>query len=286
MKESGQLGTHLIVEKEKLLVSSCGYQPPNLSIETIWMSTWVAYDPEEEFFVHAIINRRKRLDGNLEYLVEWVGEWADTWEPRDTLLQQGFHEEIALLDEWYRSEEDLIFSEFALHHRDGLNYIGASADGRCAFRAVQYACILWGNDSWYTDDLMDRFVQRRKNMGDPLPTIGISDWRILRDFIWYGNQTCTLPACPVDLKIFKKNLLNRCVRDLQVLISLVQSLPHGIYICAGYNRQHRGHAFLLLHALDGCFATDEDFCQEPLASYLAPWWFGGCFLRSFELRDF
>ena len=141
-------------------------------------------------------------------------------------------------------------------------------------------------NTWVAYDPWYRFIQRRDEMGKPLPADGIPDWKVLRDFIWYGNQTCTLPACPFDLKIFKKNLLDRRVQKISVLISLVQSLPYGIYICAGYNRRHRGHAFMLLHALDGCFATDEDFVQEPLASYLASWWFGGYFLRSLELRDF
>ena len=261
------------------------HQPPNYSIDTRKMGTWVEYDPSEAFAVHAIINRSENVDGSFDYLVEWVGEWEDTWEPRELLLKQGFHEEIKLVDTWYQSKEDWSFHEFAQRYCDGLNYIGASSDGRCAFRAVQYACLLWGNDSWYSDDLVNRFALRRQDMGNPLPPNGISDWKVLRDFIWYGNQTCTLPACSVDLKIFKKNLLNCNVREIPVLLSLVQSLPHGIYICAGYNRQHIGHAFMLLHALDGCFATDEDFFQEPLASYLAPWWFGGYFLRSFELRD-
>jgi hypothetical protein len=248
------------------------------------MSVWVAFDPDEKFLVHAIVNRRERNSG-FDYLVEWVGEWADTWETRYSLLKQGFKEEIELVDAWCESNEDVSFIQFARQYRGGLNFIGAFSDGRCAFRAVQYACLLWGNDSWYSEDLVNRFAQYREDMGDPLPSIGIPDWRILRDFIWYGNQTCTLPAYPIDLKIFKRNLLNCCVREITVLLSLVKSLPYGIYICAGYNRQHHGHAFMILHALDGCFATDEDFFQEPLVSYLDPWWFGGYFLRSFELRD-
>ena len=42
---------------------------------------------EEEWGVKTIKQRRTDEHGNIEFLVEWDGDWMNTWEPQEVLTQ-------------------------------------------------------------------------------------------------------------------------------------------------------------------------------------------------------
>ena len=45
----------------------------------------------KEWGVKSIKSKRDDGHGNIEFLVEWDGNWADTWEPPETLKNAAEH---------------------------------------------------------------------------------------------------------------------------------------------------------------------------------------------------
>ncbi len=239
-------------------------------------------DKERSWLLHAIVDRRDGPKGTYEYLVQWVGDYDDTWEPRKILIES-FVEEIDLVDSWLAAPPPIPFEVFcATVGRD--NYIGASADGLCAFRAIIYACEALGNASWFSSNLIEEFRSRCIQQGEPLPPMGVPHWKMLRDFIYYGNEKCTLPARQIFLKGCQQNLFTKRISK-SILVYMTKTLPHGVYICAGMNRRRMGHAFLLICSAEGVSVTDEDHYRHSLPRYLSRWWYHGLFLRRLTLLN-
>ena len=238
-----------------------------------------------KFLLHSVRNRRQKKDGTFEYLVEWVGDYENTWEPEAQLVVDGFAKEILLVDTWLGRPPFRNFKSFCKRYLKGKNYIAASTDGRCAFRAVLYACEILQNNSWFLHDLIQTYEVKCTIERVPLTKNGVLSWTIIHDFLKYGNSLCKLPTRKIYLNGFKKNWQTGCVNDVSSLMELLLSVPDGVYICAGYNRRHIGHAFVLHRVNNAWLATDEDNFEKLLSVYLEPWWFGGYFLRRIELLD-
>ena len=45
----------------------------------------------KEWGVKSIKSKRDDGHGNIEFLVEWDGNWVDTWEPRENLINAKEH---------------------------------------------------------------------------------------------------------------------------------------------------------------------------------------------------
>ena len=137
---------------------------------------------QSKFLVHAIRNRRQKRDGTFNYLVEWVGKYKNSWEPEVQLLEDGFANEIRLVDTRLESPPFRKFKIFCKRYLNGQNYIAASADGRCAFRAVIYACNILQNDSWFSHNLIQAYEAKCTSKGVPLTKDGVPIWTIIHDF--------------------------------------------------------------------------------------------------------
>ena len=73
------------------------------------------------------------------------------------------------MDNWVGSESYLVFWEY-LKANDLLEeiYTGASNDGRCAFRALQYALQRLDNIGWMTPNLVDDYYQHSEAISKPI----------------------------------------------------------------------------------------------------------------------
>jgi hypothetical protein len=236
----------------------------------------------ESYRVHAIVNRRFNAELNrLEYLVMWVDYQEGTWEPEASLCDQGFEVYCRLVDRWFtRTPEDISFSQFCRSLRLP-TYLAADHDGRCAFDAVKIALAQLNNSTWYSDVLVDDFYQKHLERGVPIPNSSLPTWKLLRDFIYFGNQRCRLPSKQIFLKAFSKNELTRTITSAEDLDSVI--LADGSYICAAFNPQHVGHAFAVAVSGGIKLASDQDRCNQPLADFVKPWFFRTLFIRRVEL---
>ena len=237
----------------------------------------------ESYKVHAIVNRRFNKElSRLEYLVQWVDYEEETWEPEAALYDQHLGTYCRLVDRWYvEATEDVPFFQFCKSLRRN-NYIGASHDGRCAFHAVKLALCQLNNQAWYSESLVNAFYDKHLKAGVPIPGSGIPSWKLLRDFIYFGNQSCQPPAKQIFLKAFRNNYLTRTIPTAEELSNV--DLADGSYICAAFNLQHVGHAFTISVSAGIKLASDQDTSDQPLVSFVKPWFFRALFLRRIELR--
>lgn len=234
--------------------------------------------------VHAIINRRynKKID-RWEYLVQWVGYETETWEPEESLYDQKFGEYCRLVDRWYDETADNVPFFLFCRRLGRNNYIGADNDGRCAFRAVQIALTqLDSSSTWYSESLVNAFYEKHRKSGVSIPDSGVSSWKMVRDFIYFGNQLCKPPTKQIFLKAFRKNQLTRTITSAEDLNSI--DLADGSYVCAAFNPQHVGHAFTISVSAGIKLASDQNSSNQPLISFLEPWFFRALFIRRVELR--
>ena len=173
----------------------------------------------------------------------------------------------------------IFFVYFWKKYNNGNNYIAASDDGRCAFVAIKLACGLLKNEAWFTKDLVPLFEHRCAENGTKLSEKGVQSWKIILEFIKFGNTFVESPTKQIYSNGFKKNFQQGALNDTSELREILLSVPKGVYLCVGFNRQHVGHAFIVHWDENSWVASDEDNSSKSLSGYLDSWWFGGYFLR-------
>eukprot|EP00644_Phytophthora_capsici_P004666 jgi/Phyca11/16373/fgenesh1_pg.PHYCAscaffold_19_\ len=85
-----------------------------------------------------------------------AGKTEGSWEPRWLLEEDGFIEYLELVDQYKATGGPMTFAEFALSRPDDFSQaMGASRDGRCAFRALDLAADALGISDWYSEAAVD-----------------------------------------------------------------------------------------------------------------------------------
>lgn len=233
----------------------------------------VVREPEPSFRVWNICDR-KEYSGRLYYKVRWYGKWADTWEPRKWMLDQGFKDDIQVVDDWKSSKID----DFYQYCNQEKIAVGSDADGRCFFRAMSLALTAMGEPSWLTDDMVNRFYDISREKGFPISSNGIKVNDLFAFCRYLNTQN---PTMEVSIKDFKRNLLVDSVRSGEALNAF--SLDDGIFICAGFSSNRRGHAFLLEVERGIKLASDNESHRMPLVKY-ADWAVGFLYVRRIILN--
>ncbi|KAG2775530.1 hypothetical protein PC129_g19465 [Phytophthora cactorum] len=113
--------------------------------------------------VARINNRREPLRGR-EYQVLWVRQWIEdegyyirTYEPEKKLREDGFVEEMALVERW-KSSKIKLFENFWRKDEFGKYCIGADSTGLCMFNALKRAAEQAGRPDIVTQSDIDKFV--------------------------------------------------------------------------------------------------------------------------------
>jgi hypothetical protein len=70
---------------------------------------------------------RRQINSVLHYRVRWFGDWDDTWEPKTSLIKQGFKDDIEVVDNWKASKVP-DFYDYCDKHEIA---VGANEDGCC-----------------------------------------------------------------------------------------------------------------------------------------------------------
>ena len=220
-------------------------------------------------------------------LVQWKdgprGQvYDDTWEAAGWMRLQGFDVQVDLVAQ-YKAEHPTGDPEnFMLwcKGRPEANYIGASHDGRCAFRALQRAMNQLENAAWTSDALVDAFAQKCQNEGHPLPKQGVS-WPIIRSFVHFANLAVRDGARQLAKDTFEKNLLPGTVRSVEELDAI--TLTPGVYLCAAFNQLRVGHCFTIVVFGDQKLVLDEEDANLQDLITFGEWVAGVYFLRKVEL---
>ena len=226
------------------------------------------------------------FDGKYMVLVQWKDgpngeQYDDTWEAANWMRLQGFDQPVDLVVKYKTEHPDGTpddFIDWCKEHPDA-NYIGASADGRCAFRALQAAMDQLENSTWTSEALVDEFAAICESEGRPLPKHGVV-WPILRRFAHFANGKSGDGTRELNKKVFDKNLLPGTVLGVEALNDI--DLAPGVYVCAARNRLHVGHCFALVVFADLKLVLDEDVNLQDLIPY-GEWISGVYFLRKVEL---
>eukprot|EP00644_Phytophthora_capsici_P015348 jgi/Phyca11/113590/e_gw1.24.492.1 len=159
------------------------------------------------------------------YYVEYIisaGKTEGSWEPRWLLEEDGFIEYLELVDQYKATGGPMTFAEFALSRPDDFSQaLGASRDGRCAFRALDLAADARGIS--------------------PITSAGVV-WSTLWTFIRNSNRAARAAG---RAEICEDTIRVNQIEGVQACISLDFLLPApGVYLCAGV-LSGKSHAFML-----------------------------------------
>ncbi|POM67445.1 Hypothetical protein PHPALM_16555, partial [Phytophthora palmivora] len=112
----------------------------------------------------AFINERRETVLGIEYRVLWVHPDRDcrqlylrTWEPAARLREDGFADELDLVDRWKASDVPL-FEDFWRQDQDGMGLLGADEDNFALKRAAE----LLGRPGLVTEQDIEQFIDDRQ----------------------------------------------------------------------------------------------------------------------------
>ncbi|EEY60951.1 uncharacterized protein PITG_01190 [Phytophthora infestans T30-4] len=179
-----------------------------------------------------------------------------TWEPGQPLLEDGFEEELALVDRWKDSNVSE-FDKFCKQDEFSKHTIGADTSGLCMLKAFIQVEKLAGRPDIATQKGIDDFVEKmRKEYGLDLSQ-GTS-WAIFLEFlrgVRDARRDFVLKA------LVKNNFVTGGRRGSCGFEEL--ELRDGFYICAAYNDSFTGHAFVLHVQGAKRLLFDEDGVMFP-----------------------
>lgn len=146
-------------------------------------------------------------------MVQWSNtggvSYEDTWEDGNGLRLDGFRAACDLVDK-FKASSTTSFTEFC-SNQPTENLIGASADGKCMFRAMEYCMRTLNQPDWYSEALVTSFYQKSEQQGFPISDNGGTD-KCLQAFVKFGNDSSCGPK--VSMSTFRVNWLRGSVRSV------------------------------------------------------------------------
>ncbi|KUG00871.1 hypothetical protein AM587_10000084 [Phytophthora nicotianae] len=226
------------------------------------------------------------------YYVEYIisaGKTEGSWEPRWLLEEDGFTEYLELVDQYKTTGGPMTFAEFALSRPDDFSQaMGASRDGRCAFRALDLAADALGISDWYSEAAVDALYCVRAATDKPITSAGVV-WSTLWTFIRNSNRAARAAGraeiCEDTISV---NQVQFRLEGVQACIGLdFLLLAPGVYLCAGVlpGPQRKSHAFMLQVTKHGRFVSDESLVQMPLLECAFSWLAKVRFVRRVLIRQ-
>ncbi|KAJ8548541.1 hypothetical protein ON010_g11130 [Phytophthora cinnamomi] len=199
----------------------------------------------QKWFVAKIVDRRTTPNKGHEYRVFWTNNnrknrkyQVRTWEPKKFLLEDGFKENIDLIDRWKTSNvRDL--ESFCVDSEEDQKLIAASTAGRCMFEALKTAAALAGRPDIVTDRDINIFACEALHGFATDIDKGIK-WKI---FLAFLRQLRDAGRDFIFRAIERDNFGPCGKRGARVLGWI--DLNDGIYLVAAYNPEWVGHCFVL-----------------------------------------
>ncbi|KAK1928486.1 hypothetical protein P3T76_016012 [Phytophthora citrophthora] len=189
----------------------------------------------EEWQVAFINERRESLLG-VEYRVLWVYPdsgckhlYLRTLEPAARLREDGFADELDLVDRWKTSDVPL-FKDFRRQDQDSMGLLG-----QMKTRAAE----LLGRPDLVTEQDIEQFIDDRHVLYNQDLRAGAT-WVDVRDFMIRLREA----GRDINYKAFvKNNYMTPGHCDARVMREV--PLEDGVYIVDAYNHSHIGHAAVL-----------------------------------------
>eukprot|EP00644_Phytophthora_capsici_P019344 jgi/Phyca11/132121/e_gw1.136.13.1 len=189
------------------------------------------------------------------------------------LLQDGFGEELKVIDEWVDGgrKQDLFQFVSELHP----SVAGANPTGTCLFLALQHALLLAGVPFGVRNSHIQEFISRSDGPQQDLSR-GVP-WSIFRAFI--------LQVHIAGSRLSRRDIeMNRhCTGHRGILAITRLEFEDGIYIVSASNTMTVGHAFVL-QARGAKKTVYDDTAECSLASY-GEWINRVMFVRKVTLSD-
>ncbi|GMF53722.1 unnamed protein product [Phytophthora fragariaefolia] len=193
----------------------------------------------------ARINDRRNSPRGPEYRVLWLSRllvnqryYQRTWEPLQQLLDDGFADEVDLVDRWKESGDEK-FKDFWPKDKFGKRVIGADARGLYMFTALKCAAELASRPDIITQDNIDTFVadELREHAVDLARG---TSWKVVLRFL---RRLRDAGRDFIFKAIDKDNFAIAGRRGARVLEEV--PLYNGLYFVVAYNHSLVGHAFVL-----------------------------------------
>ncbi|GMF49563.1 unnamed protein product [Phytophthora fragariaefolia] len=232
----------------------------------------------------ARINDRRNSPRGPEYRVLWLSRllvnqryYQRTWEPLQQLLDDGFADEVDLVDRWKESGDEK-FKAFWPRDEFGKRAIGADARDLCMFTALKRATELAGRPDIITQDDIGMFV------ADELREHGVdlargTSWKVVLRFL---RRLRDAGRDFIFKAIDKDNFA--VVGGARVLEEV--HLYNGLYFFVAYNHSLVGHAFVLsVQGNKGKVRRIYDLKESKPVSSASDWiTFVACIRVSLSLR--
>ncbi|ETN17014.1 hypothetical protein PPTG_06075 [Phytophthora nicotianae INRA-310] len=179
-----------------------------------------------------------QISRDFRYYVEYIisaGKTEGSWEPRLLLEEDGFTAYLELVDQYKATGGPMTFAEFALSRPDGFSQaMGASRDGRCAFRSLDLAVDALGVSDWYSEAAVDALYCMRAATDKPITSAGVV-WSTLWTFSRTSNRAARAAGraeiCEDTIGV---NQVQFRLKDVQACVGLdFLLLAPDVYLCAG-----------------------------------------------------
>uniref|UniRef100_H3H7T1 Uncharacterized protein n=1 Tax=Phytophthora ramorum TaxID=164328 RepID=H3H7T1_PHYRM len=195
--------------------------------------------------VARIVDRRDTERGQ-EYQIFWLNQskqrrkcYIRSWEPRKVLLEDGFDDEVGLIDRWKAAANVKDLESFCHGDEFGERLLAASTAGTCVFEAFKKAAELAGRPDIVTDADIADFIAETKDKFHKDLTQGTS-WKVFKVFL---RKLRDDRRDFIYRAIEKDNFAIAGRRGARVLNEV--DLCDGLYLVAAYNHTFVGHCIVL-----------------------------------------
>ncbi|KAG2804703.1 hypothetical protein PC112_g18598 [Phytophthora cactorum] len=187
--------------------------------------------------ITAVIQLQYRMDMHPQSRINSRRYYLKTWKPEVKLREDGFAEEMDLVDRWKFSKVKK-FETFWNSDKFGKDCLGADTSGLCMFNALKRDAELAGGPDFVTQRDIDEFVATELDSNGRDLTKGTT-WKVVLRFpvafemMVVTSSTMLSPRTTLLLQ----NVLERGFWQI--------GLVDGIYLVAAYNHSFVGHGIVL-----------------------------------------
>ncbi|OWY91999.1 hypothetical protein PHMEG_00039169 [Phytophthora megakarya] len=143
-----------------------------------------------EIWDMAYISDRCETPLSIQYRVFWAHPdrssknlYLKTWEPAVKLREDGFADEMDLVDRW-KASSVAVFEDFWKEDEVGMGLFGADDDNLCVFNALKRTAELLGRPDLVTKQEIDQFDDNRHALYSQDLRAGAT-WVDVRDFVMH-----------------------------------------------------------------------------------------------------
>lgn len=229
-------------------------------------SSRVVTDGTVKFKVHLINN--KTVTGTHYQVLWWApyGRMPRTWEPRASLVEDGFKKEVELVDEWHRFRKDskdeekknISFQRYLKKYASdyGRQVYRAANNNFCMFNALKSGFSLMGKGNEWDEGIFQQFLKDSQEKFSKDLEKG-TYWTVFRAFV---KKLTTVGNCSLSRKTLDHNFHKTSLRGIEAIARC--DLPDSHFLVAATNANNVGHCFVLEKSGRVYMAFDGDVAQD------------------------